>query len=152
MSSSVAVGEDDWASFNMNSACVSFSKACFCRGRVTVKRLPTPGWLSTLMLPWWISTISFTSDSPIPDEGWRIFSFTSVSKRWKRVRNFSVAIPIPSSATSMSIVSLCGVTLTVIALPLGVYLNALESRLKNIFSNLSRSIQPKTDSVADCIR
>ena len=44
------------------------------------------------------------------------------------------------------------ILLPVVALPLGVYLNALESRLKNIFSNLSRSIQPKTDLVADCIR
>ena len=35
------------------------------------------------------------------------------------------------------------ILLPVVALPLGVYLNALESRLKNIFSNLSRSIQDR---------
>ena len=138
-------GVELWLSFRINSTCTSSSKTSRCKGKLTVKRLPTPGWLSTVIVPWCISTISFTKDNPMPEEGCRIFCLTNDSKRWNKECCFSTAIPIPSSATSISIVLSFVVILTVIDLSAGVYLNALESRLKNIFSNLSLSTQLYTD-------
>ena len=130
------------SSSNMNSACMSSSNTFCCRGKVTVKVLPTPGWLLTWMLPWCISTISFANDRPIPEEGCRMFCFTKDSKRWNNTRCLSGTMPIPSSFTSISTDSSFGITFMVIALPGDVYLNALDSRLKNIFSNLSLSTHP----------
>ena len=83
----------------------------------------------------------------MPEDGCRMFCFTNDSKRWNSECCFSAAMPMPSSATAISIVLSFAAMLTVIDLSAGVYLNALESRLKNIFSNLSLSTQLYADGM-----
>ena len=109
-------------------------------GNCTLKQLPLPGWLDTSIIPWCSSTNSLTNDKPIPDDGCNMLYLASVSNLWKRDFCLPGSIPIPSSITDMVTFSVSVVMRTVTAFPEGVYLNALESRLKNIFSNLSRSI------------
>ena len=81
----------------------------------------------------------------MPEDGWSIFCCASVSKRWNKVRSLVGSIPMPSSTTEIVTLSVCFVTSIVIAFSAGVYLNALDIRLKNIFSNLSRSIHAYID-------
>ena len=56
-------------------------------------------------------------------------------------------MPMPSSDTEMVTCSEPVIIFTVTFFPFGVYLKAFESRLKNIFSNLSRSTHAYTLSV-----
>ena len=128
-------------SFRMNSVFSWVSYISCPIGRVTINSLPTSGWLFTSILPQCNSINSFTSDKPMPEEGCNILYFTKVSKRWKSVCCFLGSIPIPSSATDTISLSPSTLAWTVIDLLAGVYLKALDNRLKIIFSNLSWSIQ-----------
>ena len=61
-------------------------------------------------------------------------------------------MPIPSSATEITTLSFVVWVYTVIDLLTGVYLNALDNKLKIIFSTLSWSTQQCIDSLSVCRR
>ena len=132
-------------SFNIYSTFLSWAYISFPLCKTSLNTLPFFTSLSTWISPCSILTNSFTSESPIPDEGCMSFSLDTVVKRSNIDGTLSLEMPIPSSFTAIETNCPLSITIKVIDLLSGVYLKALESKLKIIFSNLSLSIHKKTE-------
>ncbi len=107
----------------------------------TVNVLPSPGVLDTSTTPPCIRTSCWTSDSPSPLPSWERARVSRT--RWNRWKIFSVrsgGIPAPVSETRSTACSPDTSSATEMP-PSWVNLTALLSRLRTIFSHMSRSTQ-----------
>jgi len=106
------------------------------KGNRTVKVVPTPSWLSAVMVPPCKPTSSLTNAKPIPLPS--VDRARAFSMRWKRSKSLDISaagIPIPVSVTATTASVFSRPTRTVMT-PSKVYFNALESRLSTTFSHI----------------
>src|SRR5262249_59669346 len=94
-------------------------------GSVTVARVPWPGALASVIVPPWASTSDFTTARPMPVPG--MLAVPGARKYGSKTRgSASAAMPGPSSAIASSTRLPLPRALTVITVPAGAYLTALD--------------------------
>ena len=105
---------------------------------------PTPG-LATPTRPPWSTTSRSTRASPIPYPS--CVRPRAPSTRWNRSKSrgiWSAGMPVPVSCADSSTADPAARSDTAMP-PSKVYLNALETRFRTIFSHMSRSTHPGPD-------
>jgi len=109
--------------------------------------VPSPNFESTVIFPWWISTSSFTIESPIPvPPSFMKAGFVTLKKR-SNIFSLSISeMPMPLSRTVSFMALLSSIISssapTKIKPPFCVNFSAFDNRFQSIFSTFGASINP----------